>query len=65
MNLPTPPDGDLPKYFGAYPAIVTDPEILKGSAGSRCDSPGSAAWTGTRGHGRRSARPTRTPARDR
>jgi uncharacterized protein involved in type VI secretion and phage assembly len=31
MNLPTPPDGDLPRYFGVYPAIVTDsadPESL-------------------------------------
>ena len=25
MNLPTPPDGDLPRYVGVYPAIVTDP----------------------------------------
>src|SRR5688500_15272619 len=25
MNMPTPPDGDLPRHFGVYPAIVTDP----------------------------------------
>ena len=25
MNQPTPPDGDLRRYFGVYPAIVTDP----------------------------------------